>query len=453
MRAGGALVVIAALLLTACGGGVPRVSTPPAIPASITTPSATFSPTELKEIFTLSPLPPPPSDPTNRFADDPAAARLGQFLFFDARLSNNGKVSCASCHDPAKSFTDAQPLPIQFNKDLRHVPSLWNVAYNRWYFWDGRADSLWSQALDPLEHAGEHGGTRWQYARLMFDDPDLRRAYERIFGPLPDMTDRTRFPVSAPASPGAAADREAVDRVFVNIGKALEAYERRLVSAHSPFDVFVEGLRAGDPARLSALSPTAQRGLKLFIGPANCRSCHHGPNFTDGEFHDTGIGALDPPELQDLGRFQGINRLVNSPFNALGKFSDDPDARRTHPTAFLVNQVERRGQFKTPSLRNVALTAPYMHRGQLASLDDVVAFYSTLQIGGQDMSPAAVAARQLAQRQAQGNTHTHPGGSEHVLTALNLSKSEADDLIAFLRSLTDDRIDPALLKAPASPDQ
>lgn len=448
MRVAG-VVVLCAGLLAGCGGvGESAPSSREVAPAPRAA-MGIFTPEEIEIINTFSPLPPPPPDPTNRVCDDPAAARLGQFIFFDKRFSGSGRVSCASCHEPERDWTDGIDVPHGFSPDLRHVPSLWNVAYNRWYFWDGRADSLWSQALDPLEHPNEHGGSRWQYARLIHDDAELRRAYEAIFGAMPDMSDRSRFPSKAPATPGAPADAEAVNVVFANIGKALAAYQRKLVSRRAPFDVFVEGLNDGDPKKLAALSESAQRGLKLFIGRGNCRSCHHGPNFTDGEFHNTGIAAFDP-ERQDLGRFQGINRLLNSPFNALGPYCDDPTAREHHPTSFLVNQVERRGEFKTPSLRNVAETSPYMHRGQIETLREVVEFYSTLTLPGADMSPQAVAAREAAARRA-GAGHTHGGGAEHVLTPLHLSKGEIDDLVAFLRSLTDTSIDPALKEPPASP--
>lgn len=433
------------------GGGGGEMSAPvtPSRVAVSSSGAVGFTPEELAVIFTMSPLPAMPADPTNRVADDAGAARLGQMLFFDARLSAKGDVSCATCHEPSRSWTDGEAVPTRF-KDLRNVPSLWNVGYNRWFFWDGRSDSLWSQALDPLEHPNEHAGFRGGYARLMHDDPGLRRAYEAVFGVMPDVTDAARFPTTARAGEaraGTAEDQRTVDTMFANMGKALAAYQRKIVSRRSPFDVFVEGLKSGDAGgggAMGAMSPAAQRGLRLFIGAGNCRSCHHGPNFTDGEFHDNGVAGLDRAARPDQGRLQGINKLLSSPFNAVGEFSDDPNARTTHPTSFLVNSVERRGQFKTPTLRNVALTGPYMHRGQMKTLAEVVEFYSTLRLPGETAAQALEREAQ-ARRSRPDAGHSHDG-TEQVMTPLNLSRSEMEDLVAFLESLTDTGIDPGLMR-------
>lgn len=456
MRLIGTAAILAATVMVGCGGAEHEAAIAPSSRTAPTLRTETpFTPDEVEVILTFSPLPAPPPDPTNRVADNAAAAHFGQFLFFDPRMSGKGAISCASCHDPDNNWTDGLELPEAFGKDLRHVPSLWNVAYNRWFFWDGRSDSLWAQALDPLEHASEHAGSRHQYARLMYDTPELRQAYEQIFGPMPDMSDVNRFPATAPKPPAAVtiADRDSVNLVFANLGKAIAAYQRRIVSRRAPFDVFVEGLRTGDEAKLRSLSASAQRGLKLFIGRANCRSCHHGPNFTDGEFHNTGVAQINPPAQDDLGRFQGINRILGDPFNALGAYSDDQAGKKNHPTSFLINNVERRGEFKTPTLRNVALTAPYMHRGQIATLEEVIEFYSTLRPPGQDAGAAAAAQamREARERQRPSGGHVHAGAAEHVLIPIHLSKSEADDLVEFLRSLNDVDIDPALKKAPLSP--
>ena len=141
-----------------------------------------FSALEESRIVAMGPLPTPPADPTNRWAEDPAAAHLGQWLFFDTRFSRNGEVACATCHDPEQGFGDGKALAEGIEQTERHAPSIWNTTYNRWHFWDGRADSHWAQALAPLEAPTEHGGNRLAYAHLLHDDADLnllcRRAEE-----------------------------------------------------------------------------------------------------------------------------------------------------------------------------------------------------------------------------------------------------------------------------------
>jgi len=395
-----------------------------------------FDPDDVGRILALSPLPPAPDDPTNAHDQDGAAARLGQFLFFDARLSASGSVACASCHVPELGWSDGKPLADVGTPLARHTMSLWNVAYGRWFFWDGRADSLWSQALHPLEDAREHASDRVSIARLFLDDAELRRAYTEVFGPLPDLSDRLPargMPVpGSPDDPLAAAwnalddpDREAVERVFSDVGKAIAAFEREIVTGDSPFDVFVAGLRDGDPARIDVLSAAARRGLKLFLGKANCHACHAGPEFTDREFHDN--RAPSRPELPaDRGRMQGIPAVLADVFNGLGPYSDghDPDSRekleRTVPAG------RGRSEFKTPTLRNVARTAPYMHQGQLATLAEVIDFYS-------DAIPPP------------------PLHGERVLTRLHLSAEEKADLLAFLESLSSPELPPELMRQPASP--
>lgn len=369
-----------------------------------------FTPDEVRRILQHSPLPAPPGDKSNARADDPAAARLGHFLFFDPRLSGNGHLSCASCHDPERGFADGRPRSEGARPGRRNTPALWNVAYNRWFFWDGRADSLWSQALKPMENVDEMAGSRDAVFRLVKEDRELRAAYEAIFGAFPP-----------------AADRASVNRVFVAVGKSLAAHQRRIVSRGAPFDVFVEGLRAGDPARLAALSEPARRGLAIFVGRGQCRTCHGGPNFTDGEFHD--IGVPNAPDLgPDAGRVDGVTRLTRDEFQAGGSFSDDPQSEAARTTAFLDPNASVRGQVKTPSLRNVATTAPYMHQGQLATLADVVRYYSTL----------------------EGRTPPGPD-DEKILAPLNLDERESADLVAFLEALTGQPLPPELRRRPAGP--
>jgi len=394
--------------------------------------SSEFSPEELRRVLQHSPLADVPRDPTNVFFENPEAARLGQRLFFDGGLSKDGTVSCATCHVAGKGLADGHALPERFPVD-RNVPSLWNVAYNRWFFWDGRADSLWSQALKPLENPREQGGTRLGIVRRVVETPALRAGYEKVFGPAPDLSDRRRFPpAGSPVAlpPGgplhaawmsmAEADRAQVDRAFANVGKAIAAYERNLVSRRSKFDVFVEGMKSGDATKMAALSPEARKGLKLFVGRANCRLCHSGPNFSDGEFHNIGVPPLRGGMTAD--RFAAIDEVRNDPFNSRGAFSDDR-ALGAEKLDYLVKLQDSWGQVKTPTLRNVARTAPYMHQGQFGSLEEVLGYYSTLK------------------------GMVQAGHSERfILTPLMLTSGEIVSLTAFLESLSDEEIDGALLK-------
>ncbi len=474
--------VVAVALVAGCGA---RASAPQRERPAVADPQASLELLDgeldaaaLERVLSLSPLPDPPADPTNAHADDPRAALLGQALFFDPRLSKDGETSCATCHDPARSFSDGRTLAEGVTTLRRNTPSLWNVAYQRWFFWDGRADSAWAQALQPLEHPLEQASTRLSIAHVVHADPRLRAAYEATFGPLPDLDDTQRFPAAArpvaddehehlAATPalGRAArardqgsrpprhhehdgpahfyhphqrawdamaeqDRDAVTRVFVNLGKAIAAYERRLVSRRSPFDVFVEGLRENDPQKLAALSAAQRRGLALFVGAARCHLCHSGPLLSDREFHDARVPPLATSadgERAERGRSEGIERLGRDPFNAMGPWSDDRNAGEVR-SGFLSSHAHGAAEFKTPSLRNVALSAPYMHQGQYATLDEVIEHYVSLA----DAPPGV-------------------GSAERLLVPLDLDRSAREDLARFLQALTDVDLDPALLAPPHLP--
>ena len=382
-----------------------------------------FTPEELARILEHSPLPPAPPDPTNRVESDPRAQRLGQFLFFDSRLSANGRVACASCHQPARAFSDGLQFAQGVGTAERHTPALWNVAQNRWYFWDGRADSLWAQAAQPIENPIEQGFTRLGVLRVFLADAELRAAYADLFGPPPEPPATSDNTAMLPADAWPQ-----VDAFYANVCKCIAAYSRRLVSDHAPFDTFVAGLRDGDPAKLAALSTSGQRGLRLFVGRGQCHLCHSGPNFTDMEFHSTRVPLARPDLRRDSGRLDGLDKLRNDPFNGTGAFSDAPAAGH-EKLDFLASGPDNIGQFKTPSLRNVALTAPYMHAGQLATLRDVLVHYSEF---------------------ADAFDHD-PGHFEQMLVPLHLSEGDIADLSAFLESLTDTGLDPALLAAPDGP--
>jgi len=382
-----------------------------------------------------------PPDPTNRFADDPAAARFGQFIFFDTSFSSNGQVSCATCHDPGMGFADGKQRAEGLETVDRHSMSLWHVGHQRWYFWDGRADSLWSQATQPFENPREMGFNRVRLARTILHNDALRAAYEELFGAMPPLDDAERFPADArpiaaePSHPHhvawagmAEADQDAVSRVLVNVGKSIAAYVRRLSAGDSPFDRFAGALASGDPTGGGHLSLEAQRGLKLFIGPANCRLCHAGPNFSDGEFHNNLLPALGGGMPTDPGRLAGLEKVLADPFNAAGAYSDDPDGPAAKRLQFLRRSPELWGQFKTPGLRNVALSPPYMHQGQFQTLRDVVVFYATLE--------------------GQVPIGHH---QETTLVPLALSDHDISDMISFLESLTSEPPDDSLMRPPAGP--
>ena len=397
-----------------------------------------FDERALRRILSMSPLPEPPPDPTNEVADDPRAARLGQRLFFDARLSASGARSCASCHDPARAFSDGEVLALGEGRGMRNTPAIWNLAYARWLFWDGRSDTLWGQALQPIENPIELAGSRTAVVLTLARDAELRAEYEALFGPLPDsegLPERAH-PGDSETPAGREAERawqalapearSAIDAAFANVGKAIAAYERKLVSRRARFDVFVEGLREDSPEKRAALSPSEQRGLHLFVGRADCRRCHSGPNFTDGEFHDLMLPPAAGDPAIDRGRWDGLARARSDPFGAAGPHSAAPEGDAALRTRSSTAGPDLVGQFKTPSLRNVALTAPYMHAGQFAELSDVLHYYDTLE-------------------GAQPSGHHQ----ETVLAPLALDPGERADLEAFLRALSDVDLDPALLAPPA----
>jgi cytochrome c peroxidase len=411
--------------------------------ADLEDPTGFFSSEELDEIAQLSPADiPAPDDPTNAVADDPEAARLGQFLFFDRRLSGDGEHSCASCHVPDHGFADPARLSEAVGTTRRHTPSLLNVAYNRWYFWDGRADTLWAQAIQPLEAPHEMATTRLDVIHLVAGDSQLRAAYEEVFGELVDVSDTDRFPESARPVPGqpdhphhqawtamSDADREAINVALTNLTKAIAAYQMRLVSLDSPFDRYVEGLRDGDADKLDALTDSQRRGLALFIGEAGCTNCHSGAMMTNLEFHNLGFEPRGWLEPEDQGRYGGVEAVINDPFNAAGPYSDAPGSAKAKELAFLAQNLEEsRGQFKTPTLRNVELSPPYMHGGHFETLEEVMRFYSQL-----DEAPVLV------------------GHRDETLEVLKLDDAQIDDLVAFMKALTGQPLPAALTEQPNSP--
>jgi cytochrome c peroxidase len=372
----------------------------------------------------MEPLEP---DPTNRFADDPAAAALGHLLFFDPRLSVNGKVSCATCHEPDLAFQDGKPLATGVGVTDRRTMPLAGSAHGPWMFWDGRKDSQWSQALGPLESPVEHGGSRLQYVHVVARH--YRHAYEDVFGPLPDLSGLPGKggPVADPeaaATWGAIheARREEITRVFVNIGKAIAAYERRLEAGETRFDRYVASLDERGRAAPGILTRDEEAGLRLFIGKAECTRCHNGPLFTNFDFHNTGIPAA-PGRAPDQGRASGAQAVQSDEFNCRSRYSDAPSDACTELHFMITDAPELVGAFKVPSLRGVAERAPYMHAGQIPTLAAALDHY------------------RRAPRAAAGTSELVP---------LRLSARELRAIEAFLRTLSGPIVGPPSFLAPPS---
>jgi cytochrome c peroxidase len=332
----------------------------------------------------------PPSfrpDPSNRVSGRPEAIALGERLFFEPRLSGPGSVLCATCHAPGRAFQDGKPRAFGLQQVDRNTPSLLNVRTSRWFGWDGAHDSLWAQSvrpfLDPKEMDASAKHVADAVRRLFAAD------YEKAFREKP-------------------ADDETV---LANVGKALAAYQETLVSGRTPFDDFRDALEKNEPG--NTYPAAAQRGLKIFVGKGNCAVCHFGPSFTNGEFAETGIRFFVEKGRVDSGRLDGIRKLKSNSLNLLGKYNDDPARATATGTRHVEAQQKNFGEFRVPGLRNVANTAPYMHSGSLATLEDVVKHYSEL-----------------------NEDRLHQDG-ERILKPLKLTESEVADLLAFLESLSE----------------
>ncbi|HYC66388.1 MAG TPA: cytochrome c peroxidase, partial [Reyranellaceae bacterium] len=334
--------------------------------------------------------PPPPRDTSNRVLGRPSAILLGQHLFNEPRLSSNAMMSCADCHQPGLNWTDGRKRGVGLAELDRRTPTLWNVAFQYWFGWDGGSDSLWMQSIRPILDKREMDNTPAAVAKLVREDKVLACGYERAFGAPPGSDD---------------------EHVLADVGKALAAFQATLITSRSPFDEFRDALVGKDKVRAALYPQAAQRGLKLFLDKGSCNNCHFGPQFTNGEFGDVGIAFFIRPGEVDNGRFGGIAKLLESPFNRLGRFSDDPSGASATRTRHIDRQHKNFGEFKVPSLRQVGQTAPYMHDGSLPTLESVVKHYSE------------VSADRL-----------HSDGTP-LVRALGLTAEESSDLVAFLRSL------------------
>jgi cytochrome c peroxidase len=362
-----------------------------------------WSEDEVRAVGRHGPWPPPPArDPSNRLSGNPAGIALGEHLFNDPRLSANGQMSCATCHQAGRDWSDGRAKGLGTVDLDRRTPSLWNVGYAHWFGWDGAGDSLWAQAIRPILDPREMGGDAARVGRLLRETPELACGYERAFG-------------------AKAGDDD--ERLLVDAAKALAAFQATLVSPRTALDAFRDALVAGDRAASMRYPLAEQRGLKLFIGSANCDTCHFGPRFTNGEFGDVGITFFVRPGEVDPGRLGGLAKLAGSPFNLLGRYNDDTSAVSTQRTRHVQRLHANFGEFRVPSLRQVGRAAAYMHNGSLATLEEVVRHYS-------EVNPDRL----------------HSDGTP-LVRPLGLSPQQSTDLVAFLRSL-DAKVPP---RTPAPP--
>jgi cytochrome c peroxidase len=411
--------------------------------------------TEWNIVTSMSPLPDPPTDPTNRYQFDENAAAFGHKLFFDTRYSgplkilNNGdnggigtstqagQVACVSCHDPKRYFVDTRSVPGNVSLAVaytgRNAPTMVNLPYYEWWGWAGRHDSMWQQASLAIETPTDTAADRCDYAHFLWRYH--RSEYDAVFveTPLPAALDPThpeaaRFPAKCKPKPKPDAadgpwelmtkeDRAVILQILANQGKAVTAYETKLISRNSAFDRWVAGEQ-------EALSPEAERGLKLFLGKAACNDCHSGYHFSDSEFHNLGVPRTGPNlPVEDMGRFADIAIYKKHPFNSASPFNDAPDLNRA--ADYRDPTEEDKGRFRTPTLRNVAMTGPYMHTGAFYTLTEVVEFYN----GG-------------------GGSSAYVGEKDPRMAPLNLTEREIEDLVAFLESLTGEPLSEEITNNP-----
>lgn len=313
--------------------------------------------------------------------------KLGQTLYFDKRLSKDGTVSCATCHDPAIAFTDSNVVAkgVAAKTGTRSAPTILNAMFNESFFWDGRAASLEEQIMSPLLSPFEMGmETTENVARRVSAVPEYRLLFKRVFG-----------------SEGLTID---------TIAKAIASYERTLLSGNSPFDRFI----SGDG---KAISASQRRGWELFKTKAKCIDCHvftpESPFFTDFKFHNTGIAGSDALFDKLLIRFQNASAHIAPGETPLTLLSHSEGSTELGRFAVTLKSTDV-GAFKTPTLRDIELTSPYMHDGSLKTLIDVVRFYNR-----------------------GGNPNSH---LDERMRPLNLTDAEMNDLVEFLRALTSDDV-------------
>jgi cytochrome c peroxidase len=420
-----------------------------------------FSDTEIAIIKTLI-YQDAPAETSNSYEFNDAAATLGQKFFWDTRFSGGieitgnrtsspavtansandfavgqtRKIACVTCHDPNFGWADSTSRPNKLslgaNFTDRNAPTVLNAAHNTYSLWDGSVDSVWS-VMRPAVEGNPHGFGRAGVAYVICNSASYLTEYTTIFG----TTDTAAVCGSLTAVPTLAngwgrttgslytgltgGQRLNVDRIFANFGKAIAAYERKLVSKNSAFDQWANGNEI-------AMSASQKRGLKLFIGKGNCVRCHSGPNFADGDFHNLGVPQDDLiGSTYDYGQNTGITKLLttttagNGYYNTASTYSDG-GVNRVSGLSAATSHI---GKFKTPTLRSVNLTPPYFHTGSFASLWDVVNFYNFA-----------------------GNGGNFPGTKDTRLTTRRMTNEEMEDLVEFLKALEGEALSATLTTTP-----
>lgn len=351
-----------------------------------------------------------PTSPTNRYADSAPARELGRALFFEKGLSSDGTISCASCHKAADGFSDPHPFSAGVGGQLgdRHAMTVAAAAFHPFLLSDGKADSAWLQPLKALENLKEMAFSRVEVAR--FIAARYRAPYEATFGPLPSFEG-----VPASGQPGVAAwealdatKKDAIQRVFVNVGKSIEAYERALTCSDTRFDRWNRG-----EVQLTAAE---QRGATAFVNNG-CMRCHSGPSFSDGKFHDLGIDS------NAAGRTAGIQALLADPFNGAGVYSDNRPAGAAR-LEIAAQEEDTNGQFRTASLRGAGQRRFFGHLGNHETLRDFI---------------------QNVYRGGGGNRGRNGATTDPLLRGV--TTNNLDELVAFIRTL-DCPTPPRELQAP-----
>jgi cytochrome c peroxidase len=331
-------------------------------------------------------------DPGNRVSGQPAAVEFGYRMFREPRMSSNGYVACISCHQTDRAFTDAIARAQGLAPVGRNTPALANLRLMRWYGWGGAADSLWMASLRPMLDAREFGSDAARVAHVVRVGDGLACRYRSSFG----------------AWPTAHAD----EQVMINVAKAIAAFVETLTTGRTRFDQFRDALASGETDAITSYPRAAQRGAELFVGKARCAACHSGPNFSDGAFHPVAPRSEVSARAPDAGREAGLAEWRQSPYNRFSRFSDLKPRPLAAPSSTLGDTASRY-RFRTPPLRNVAVTAPYMHDGSVDTLFEAVGHHARTGLLGEDDA-----------------AHSGPRPAA-------LSTQETTDLVAFLETLTD----------------